>query len=99
MTKWDDMPGQEQDWLGPRDESKHLVYHGQRTCNQERWFFTSDLITLDPDYSELSVRLHDPRARSLSWINKTLAILPKSKLRSIHNLIGAYLDTHDKEPH
>ena len=87
----DEITGVERDWLGPEDETKHLVYKGQSTCNEQQWFFTSDWLTLE-EYSEFSVRLFDPKARSLSWISKTLAILPKSKLRAIYNLIGAYLD-------
>jgi hypothetical protein len=90
MTK-----GNEHDWLGPKDETKHLVYHGQSSTTEKRWLFTSDLLTLDPDYSEFSVRIYDPRCRSLSFIYRTLAILPKSKLRSIYNLIGDYLERKD----
>ena len=85
--------GTELDWLGPKDESKHLIYRMQG--QQGRWLSSSDLIELDPDYSEFSVRIHDPRCRSLSFINRTLAILPKSQLRTIHNLIGDYLEEVD----
>lgn len=90
MTK-----GNEHDWLGPQDEKKHQVFHAQSSCMEKHWFFSRDLIELDPDYSEFSVRIHDPRSRSLSFIYKTIAILPKSRLRTIYNLIGAYLDKHD----
>ena len=91
------IPGQEHDWIGPKDETKHVVFQGQSVTTERRWFFSRDLIELDPDYSEFSVRLHDPRCRSLSFVYRTLAILPKSHLRTIYNLIGAYLYAHDKQ--
>ena len=84
--------GNELDWLGPKDDKKHLVYHAQSPTTEQHWYISSDLIELDPDYSEFSVRIHDPRSRSLSFIYRTIAILPKSKLRVIYNLIGRYLD-------
>lgn len=90
-----EIDGVERDWLGPKDETKHLVYHMQSETTEKRWLMSSDLIELDPDYSEFSVRVHDPRCRSLSFINKTIAILPKSKLRVIYNLIGRYLDEQE----
>jgi hypothetical protein len=89
--------GNEHDWIGPKDETRHLTYHAQSETTQRRWFFSQDLIELDPDYSEFSVRIHDPRCRSLSFIERTLAILPKSQLRTIHNLIGDYLDDQDSK--
>jgi len=92
-----DIPGQEYDWIGPKDETKHVVFQGQSVTTERRWYFSRDLITLDPDYSEFSVRLYDPRCRSLSFVYRTLAILPKSHLRTIYNLIGAYLYGHDKK--
>lgn len=92
-----EVSGQEHDWIGPKDERKHLVYQAQSETTEKRWYFSSDLIELDPDYSEFSVRIHDPRCRSLSFIYKTIAILPKSKLRVIYNLIGAYLDKIDNQ--
>lgn len=82
--------GQEYFWLGPINEKKYLVYKMQ--TDRGRYYTTGDYIKLDPDYSEWSVRIFDPRCRSLSFINRTLAILPKSKLRAVHKLIGAYLD-------
>ncbi len=90
-----EITGAERDWLGPKDEEKHLIYHGQSKTTEEEWFYSSDLIALDPHYSEFSVSIEDPRCRSLSFINRTIAILPKSKLRIIYNLIGAYLDKVD----
>lgn len=89
-----EMTGQEKDWIGPKDEEKHLVYHAQSETTEQWWFMSSDLLQLD-EFSEFSVRIHDPRGRSLSWINKTIAVLPKSKLRTIYNLIGAYLEKMD----
>ena len=86
--------GLEQDWLGPTDETKHIIFSGQSTKTEKRWYFSEDLIELDPDYSEFSVRIHDPRARSLSFIYRTLAILPKTQLKTIHALIGEYLEDH-----
>jgi hypothetical protein len=87
--------GNEQDWLGPKDQEKHIVYEAQSAKTERRWFFSKDLIELDPDYSEFSVRIHDPRCRSLSFVYRTMAILPKSQLRTIYNLIGAYLERMD----
>jgi hypothetical protein len=87
--------GNEQDWLGPKDQEKHVVYEAQSAKTERRWFFSKDLIELDPDYSEFSVRIHDPRCRSLSFVYRTMAILPKSQLRTIYNLIGAYLERMD----
>lgn len=84
--------GNELDWLGQKDESKYLTYHGQSDRAQKRWYFTGDILELDPDYSEWSIRIHDPRCRSLSFIDRTLAILPKSRLRAIANLIERYLN-------
>ena len=89
--------GQERDWLGPKHEQACLIFHGQSHTTETEWYFSSDLIALDPDYSEFSVSIEDPRCRSLSFINRTIAILPKSKLRIIYNLIGAYLDRMDKK--
>lgn len=89
--------GQERDWLGPKNEQAHLIYHAQSETTEQEWFFSSDLIALDPDYSEFSVSIEDPRCRSLSFINRTIAILPKSKLRIIYNLIGAYLEKIDSQ--
>ena len=89
--------GQERDWLGPKDESKHITFTGQSKSTEKRWYFSGDLIELDPDYSEFSIRIHDPRCKSLSFVNRTLAILPKSQLRTIHNLIGDYIDDQDSK--
>ena len=85
--------GNELDWLGPKDETKHLVYHMQ-TVDAD-WYATAEHLELDPNYSDFSVRIHWPGMRSLSFIYRTLAILPKSKLRDIYNLIGAYLERVD----
>jgi hypothetical protein len=87
--------GNEKDWLGPKNPEAHLIYRAQSETTERRWFFSEDLLELDPDYSEFSVRIHDPRCRSLSFIDRTLAILPKSQLRTIHNMIGEYLDKVD----
>ena len=85
--------GNEADWAGwHADESKHITYTGQSDRQQKRWHFSQDLLELDPSYSEFSVRIHDPMCRSLSFIDRTLAILPKSRLRTIANLIERYLD-------
>lgn len=88
--------GSERDWLGPKNECKHVIYQAQRPSTEERWYLSDDLLELDPDYSEFSVRIHDPRCRSLSFIHRTLAILPKSKLKTVHKLISEYLRmSHD----
>lgn len=90
-----EITGQERDWLGPKDETKHVTFVGQSETTERRWYFSGDLIELDPDYSEFSVRIHDPRCRSLSFVDRTLAILPKSQLRTIYNLIGEYINDED----
>ena len=89
--------GSEKDWLGPQNsaEPNYVIFRGQSKSSERHWFFSRDLITLDPDYSEFSVRLYDPQCKSLSFINRTLAILPKSQLKTIYNLIGAYLDSKE----
>ena len=90
-----EMDAAERFWLGPVDKTKHLVYRAQSDSTQQKWFATKDGIHLDPNYSEWSVRIHVPSSRSLSFVYKTLAILPKSKLRAIYNLIGEYLNEKD----
>jgi hypothetical protein len=84
-------------WVGPFDPEQHLCHHMQSPSTEQEWFACPDGTEFDPDYSEFSVRIFDPRARSLSFINRTIAILPKSRLRSIYNLIGGYLEKIDEE--
>jgi hypothetical protein len=93
----DTLDAMERFWLGPRDPKKYVVHHMQRPATEQEWYATPDGTTLDPNYSEFSVRIHDPKARSLSFIYRTISILPKSRLRIIHKLIGAYLNDHDKK--
>jgi hypothetical protein len=81
-------------WIGPRNPTEHVVWHMQRDGAQ--FLMAEDGTILDRDYSEFSVRLHDPRTRSLSFINRTIAIIPKSRLRTVHRLIGEYLNEVDK---
>jgi hypothetical protein len=64
---------------------------------QKAWLECKDGTQLDPDYGEYSVRIHDPSIRSLSFIYKTIAIIPKSRLRTIYNLIGKYLAKYDDD--
>lgn len=90
-----EITGNERFWVGPLDPDSHLVYKMQSRSTEKEWLQTVDNTVLDKDYSEFSVRIYDPQARSLSFINRTMAILPKSRLRSIHALIGAYLDAID----
>jgi hypothetical protein len=82
--------GQEDDWIGPRDSHYHTVYRMQSSSVENAWYVTKDGTELE-EHSEFSVRIHDPNFRSLSFIYKTIAILPKSRLLSIYNLIGEYL--------
>jgi len=89
------MPGQELDWIGPQTEENTLIYKVQSADGE--WMMTSGLLELDPNYSEFSVRIHDPRCRSMSFIYRTLCILPKSKLREVYSLIGRYLNELDKK--
>lgn len=98
MDKYEDkLDAQERFWLGPRNPMLYIVYHMQRNYPQEAWTVTPDGTELDPNYSEFSIRIHDPKARSMSFINRTIAILPKSRLRSIYNLIGEYINEHDNK--
>jgi hypothetical protein len=90
-----DFDAAERFWLGPKDPAKHMVYKMQWTSTEQRWLATPDGTRLDPNYSEFSIRIHDPKARSLSFIYRTICILPKSRLRTIYNLIGEYLNEFD----
>jgi len=92
----DTLDAQERFWIGPRNPEKHVVYHMQRDSTQQEWLATPDGTVLDPNYSEFSVRIHDPKARSLSFIYRTICILPKSRLRIIYALIREYLNEMDK---
>jgi len=92
----DDWDAAERFWLGPNDRTKHTVYKMQWTSTEHKWLAAQDGTVLDPNYSEFSVRIHDPKARSLSFIYRTIAIIPKSRLRTIYNLIGEYLNEFDK---
>jgi hypothetical protein len=92
----DDFDAAERFWLGPKDPTKHTVYKNQFDGTQSKWLAAKDGTQLDPNYSEFSVRIHDPKARSLSFVYRTIAIIPKSRLRTIYNLIGEYLNEHDK---
>jgi hypothetical protein len=92
----DKFDAMERFWLGPRNPKAHVVYHGQLDSTQMKWIDCEDGTVLDANYSEFSIRLHDPKARSLSFIYRTLAIIPKSRIRSVHRLLGRYLDAMDK---
>ena len=100
-TEWskqyteDEFDAQERFWLGPKNPEKHVVYHMQSGDTEQKWIDCEDGTVLDGNYSEFSVRKQDPKARSLSFIYRTIAIIPKSRLRAVHRLIGAYLEAHD----
>jgi hypothetical protein len=91
----DKLDAVERFWLGPVNREESLIYRQQLSNTESKWTTVKDGTTLDPSYSEFSVRIHDPHARSLSFINRTIAILPKSRLRTIYALIGRYLNEHD----
>ena len=91
------MDGNEKFWVGPSDEELYTVYQMQSTSTQMSWLACPDGTELDPDFSEFSVRIHDPHIASLSLINNTMAILPNSRLRSIYKLIGEYLNEIDSD--
>lgn len=91
----DDFDAAERFWIGPRDRFKHVVYHMQSDSTQQEWLATQDGIELDPNYSEFSIRIHSPKALSLSFIYRTICILPKSKIRAVYALIGEYLNEYD----
>jgi hypothetical protein len=88
----------EQFWLGEqRTEAEVVVLKMQNETEEKRWLSTLGGTSLDPAYSEYSVRIYDPNIQSLSFIHRTLAILPKSRVRAIHKLIGVYLHEYDKQ--
>lgn len=91
----EDFDAAERFWLGPRQSPKHVVYHMQRDSTQQKWLETSGGIRLDPNYSEFAVRVHDPKARSLSFIYRTICVLPKSKIRAVVALLEEYLNDVD----
>ena len=84
-------------WIGPEDPESHAVYHMQCSDVERDCAKTPDGTCLNSDYSEYSIRIYDPNIRSLSYVHRTIAILPKSRLRSIHKLLGDYLETYDKD--
>ena len=92
-----EMDAAEKFWIGPSNPELHTVYKLQSLGSE--WLTLPTGLELDPTYSEFSVRVHHPKARSLSFINKTIAILPKHLLREIHALIGEYLNEYDTEEH
>jgi hypothetical protein len=91
------MDAAEKFWIGPKNPELQTVYLMASDSTQKAWLECKDGTQLDPDYGEYSVRIHDPSIRSLSFIYKTIAILPKSRLRTIYNLIGKYLAKYDDE--
>lgn len=84
-------------WIGPKLRHRHLCYKNQKGWVESEWVAAEDGTTLDPGYSEFSIRIHDPHAKTLSYVNQTIAIIPKSRLRTIHALIGEYLNEIDKD--
>jgi len=94
MEKYE-ISGAERFWIGPHDEDKHLVYQMSSKTTEKEWFEVADGTQLDPNYSEFSVRIHNPNTKTLSAINNTMAVLPKSQLRTIRALIDAYLKEAD----
>ena len=80
------MQGEELDWVGPVE-----TYHVSSETTGERWLSTDSLLELE-NHGKFSVRVYDPRIRSLLQGHRTVAVLPKSKLREIHALIGRYLE-------
>jgi hypothetical protein len=92
----DKFDAMERFWLGPKNPKAHVLWHGQKDSTQQKWIDCEDGTVLDGNYSEFSVRLHDPKARSLSFIYRTIAIIPKSRIRSVVRLLQMYLDMVDK---
>ena len=93
----DQLDASERFWIGPRMPKRHVVYKMQLSLTEKALLTLEGDTVLDTTYSEFSVRIHDPKAKSLSFINRTIAIIPKRKLRIIYNLIGEYLDAYDKK--
>lgn len=83
-------------WVGPKHPWRHVVHKMNASATEQMWFQAGDGTRLEPDHSEFSIRIHDPSMRSLSFINRTIAIIPKSRLRTIYNLIGGYLEAIEK---
>jgi hypothetical protein len=84
-------------WLGPKSPTDTVIYKNQFDGTQSKWLSTEDGTALECDYSQFSVRVHDPKARSLSFVNRTIAILPKSRIRKIVALLTEYLEEIDNE--
>ena len=83
-------------WAGPDNPWRYIIYKMNSASAEHMWYQAADGTKLDPEHSEFSVRIHDPDVhQSLSFINRTIAILPKSRLKTIHALIGRYLDEVD----
>lgn len=92
MTEEYEMDASEKFWIGPDDPEKHVIYQAQ--LNEMELLGCSDGTKMDSAYSEYSIRIFDEGLKSLSFINRTIAILPKSRLRTIYNMIGEYLEKH-----
>lgn len=90
------MDASEKFWIGSEDcwtQGDKVVNH-MRTTDGQDYFECTDGLRLDCDYSDFSVRIYHQSDRTLSFVLKTIAILPKSTLRSIHKMIGDYLEKY-----
>jgi len=84
-------------WIGDRScwtQADVVVNH--MSSVEGEWFQTADGLVLDPDYSDWAVRIYHPKDRTLSFVLKTMAILPKSMIRRIYALLGEYIK-YDEE--
>lgn len=97
MHKDYEMDAVERFWIGPETPENTVIYKMQCGGTEREWLMAKDGTELDPNYSDFSVRVHDPSAKSLCFINRTIAILPKSRLRAIYKLIGEYLNVYDTQ--
>ena len=93
-----EMNGNEKFWVGHKDAwlpEDHVVSHVAGLGR--KWIEDTKGLCLDPNYSEFSIRIYDSRSRTLSFILGTVAIIPKSLLKRIHTLIGAYLKKEEED--
>jgi hypothetical protein len=92
----DEVTGVEKDWLGPEDETKHIIFHMQSDAAEKRWLHAEESGLELEESGEFSIRIHHPKLKSLSFIFRTICIIPKSLLRDVYALIGHYLNDNDK---
>lgn len=87
------MDDNEKFWVGSKAAWLQRDYHVNRMQASDGKLWLEDVsgLRLDPDYSEYSVRIYHPTSRTLSFVLSTVAIIPKSLVRRVFNLLGEFL--------